>query len=471
MRLGRALARVLPPLVVAAVGVVALSRVIDATNEPAGASESAQPTSSRLATPVLSARRVVDELIEPVGRARLQEALQPLASSMGASSCLRVTIDGDEVIDANGDTPLIPASTIKLLTSMTAIDVLGADHTYTTSVRAAAAPVGGVVTGDVWLVGSGDPLLATQDYVHTFRRPPEPATPLETLADNVVAAGVTQITGRVIGDDSRYDAERYVPSWPSRYIRAPEIGPMSALSVNDGFMRNNSFRAAANPAESGAQTLVDLLIARGVTIGGVGSGVAPPGTVDIASIESAPLPAIVGEELRVSDNGTSELMLKEIGYEASGAGATAAGAAVVTSHLRDEGLPVDGFTMVDGSGLDRGNRVTCDLLTEVLDRAGPHSDLTNDLSIAGETGTLDRRLANTVVAGKVRAKTGSLTGVVGLAGFAEATDGTDLTFAVLLNGPQSDQGFAIWMSLLTTLIEYPNLAGLEQLGPRVPAGG
>ncbi len=158
---------------------------------------------------------------------------------------------------------------------------------------------------------------------------------------------------------------------------------MSALSVNDGFMRNNSFRAAANPAESGAQTLADLLAERGVTVGGVGSGVAPAGTVEIASIDSAPLPAIVGEELRVSDNGTSELMLKEIGYEASGTGATAAGAAAVTSHLHDEGLPIDGFTMIDGSGLDRGNRVTCNLLTAVLDRAGPHSDLTNDLSIAG----------------------------------------------------------------------------------------
>ena len=86
-------------------------------------------------------------------------------------------------------------------------------------------------------------------------------------------------------------------------------------------------------------------------------------------------------------------------------------------------------------------------------------------------GTLDTRFDGTVVEGKVTAKTGSLSGVVGLAGFAEATDGTDVTFAVLLNGPQSDQGFAIWMSLLTTLIEYPNLAGLEQLGPRAPAGG
>ena len=80
----------------------------------------------------------------------------------------------------------------------------------------------------MWLVGGGDPLLTTQDYVHTFRRPPEPVTSLEALADRVVAAGVTQITGRVVGDESRYDTQRYVASWPERYISAPEIGPMSA---------------------------------------------------------------------------------------------------------------------------------------------------------------------------------------------------------------------------------------------------
>ncbi len=107
----------------------------------------------------------------------------------------------------------------------------------------------------------------------------------------------------------------------------------------------------------------------------------------------------------------------------------------------DEGLPVDGFTMIDGSGpRPRQPSDVSALLTSVLDRAGPHSDLTNDLSIAGETGTLDRRFANTVVAGKVRAKTGTLTGVVGLAGFAQATDGTEITFALLLNGDQSDSG-------------------------------
>ena len=105
-----------------------------------------------------------------------------------------------------------------------------------------------MITGDVWLVGGGDPLLATQDYVHTFRRPPEPVTSLEALADGVVAAGVTQITGRVVGDESRYDTQRYVASWPARYIRAPEIGPMSALSVNDGFMTQQQLPCRREPS-------------------------------------------------------------------------------------------------------------------------------------------------------------------------------------------------------------------------------
>jgi D-alanyl-D-alanine carboxypeptidase/D-alanyl-D-alanine-endopeptidase (penicillin-binding protein 4) len=134
-------------------------------------------------------------------------------------------------------------------------------------------------------------------------------------------------------------------------------------------------------------------------------------------------------------------------------------------------MPVDGLTMMDGSGLDRGNRATCNLLTSVLDRAGPHADLTSKLSVAGETGTLERRFANTAIAGKVRAKTGTLTGVAALAGFAQATDGTEITFALLLNGDQSTQAFGLWVSLLNTLLAYPDVSGLADLGPLPPTGG
>ena len=234
--------------------------------------------SRHLATPVLSARRVVDELAQPVGEARLAAALQPIAASLGDSSCLRVTLDGQQIVDVHGDTPLIPASTMKLLTSSVALDVLGADHKYTTTVQAAAAPVGGVVNGDVWLVGGGDPLLTTQDYLGTL--------PSSSRSGDATRDARRQHRRRGRHADNRTDHRRRVAlrrvsatclRGRSATSAAPEIGPMSALSVNDGFMSNNSFHAAANPAESGAQTLADLLVARGVTIGGVGSGVAPVG--------------------------------------------------------------------------------------------------------------------------------------------------------------------------------------------------
>ena len=196
----RGLVRVLPVILVVAVGGAALARVVGGASDPAAAESG---LSTHLATPVLSARRVVDELAQPVGEARLAAALQPVAASLTDSSCLRVTVDGEQIVDVHGDTPLIPASTLKLLTASVALDVLGADHKYTTTVQAAAAPVGGVVNGDVWLVGGGDPLLATHDYLGIFRHPPDPVTPLESLADSIVAAGVKQITGRIVGDESR----------------------------------------------------------------------------------------------------------------------------------------------------------------------------------------------------------------------------------------------------------------------------
>ncbi len=95
----RAAVRILPPLLVAAVGLGALAQVVSADQDP---STPVSGLTTHLATPVLSARRVVDELVQPVGEARLADALQPLAASLTDSSCVRVTVNGDEVIDVHG---------------------------------------------------------------------------------------------------------------------------------------------------------------------------------------------------------------------------------------------------------------------------------------------------------------------------------------------------------------------------------
>src|SRR5690606_35873154 len=112
---------------------------------------------------------------------------------------------------------------LKLLTATAALEELGPEHRFRTTLKG-AAPVDGVVAGDAALVGGGDPLLSTPDYAARFRRQPQIFTDLTTLADAVVDAGIRQINGSVVGDESRYDRERYVAGWPERYITQNQTG-------------------------------------------------------------------------------------------------------------------------------------------------------------------------------------------------------------------------------------------------------
>ena len=146
-----------------------------------------------------------------------------------------MSVGGRLIYEHNPDMALVPASTEKLVTAVAALSVLGRDTTFTTRVVAAGEPSDGVVEGDLFLVGGGDPLLATAPYAEHFRNQPQIRTSLEELADRVVAAGVRQVNGRLLGDESRYDADRYPDTWPDRYAEQSQVGPLSALSVNDGF--------------------------------------------------------------------------------------------------------------------------------------------------------------------------------------------------------------------------------------------
>ena len=150
---------------------------------------------------------------------------------------------------------------------------------------AAGEPSDGVIDGDLFLVGGGDPLLATKPYVQHFQNQPQLRTSLEGLADRIVKAGVHQIKGRVAGDESRYDSDRYPDAWPARYAEQSQTGPLSALSVNDAFQawpehqsRRRHRREHASRRSTGVavQQLISLLRARGVTVtGGPAAGTAP----------------------------------------------------------------------------------------------------------------------------------------------------------------------------------------------------
>jgi serine-type D-Ala-D-Ala carboxypeptidase/endopeptidase (penicillin-binding protein 4) len=155
-----------------------------------------------------------------------------LAAIVGASpedTCLSVSIDGVRSFAHREADPQVPASVLKLLTAGAVLDRIGPDARFRTRATSTAPLVDGVLRGDLHLVGDGDPTLVAR-----IARPGRPATDLGDLADQLVAVGVRAIDGRILGDGSRYDALTVVPSWPERYIRQGQVGPLAALVVDAG---------------------------------------------------------------------------------------------------------------------------------------------------------------------------------------------------------------------------------------------
>ena len=437
-----------------------------------------QVTESPLATPLLSVRRTPEWLREPLLVENLEASLTQLATTFPSQSCLVVNIDGEEVFSRNGTLPLVPASAQKVLTAFGVYEILGGDHTFETSVVTDAPLTDGVLDGDLYLVGGGDPLLATQPYTIRYEQQPHFRTAIEDLADAVVAAGITEINGGIVGDEERYDDERYLPQWPERFtnVSQNQTGPLSALTVNDGFVtfaENTApslATATLEPAIFAAGFFDDLLEERGVIIrGGSGEAPAPVAGRTIASVVSDPASVAANQMLDISDNMAAELLLKEVGFVASRVGSSEGGAIALENLLADTGFSVAETDVVDGSGLASENRVTCQLLTEVLDfSAESGSGLIDGLAVYGESGTLRERLIGTPAQGQVFAKTGRLNEVGALTGQAIASDGTVLTFAWIANTTDLypiEEMIATQDALALELVAFPQGPNTEAFAP------
>jgi len=441
----------------------------------------AVPAQARVVTPLLSVRRAPDALAAPRRAEQVAAAVAPIVARLPAPGCVVVT-DGDRTVFAHEPTlPLAPASTQKLLTASGLLDAVGPTGTLRTVLAVDVAPVDGRIDGDLWLIGEGDPLLTTEAYRATFADPDQPATRFEDIADTVVALGVREIGGSVIGDGTRYDDQRVVPSWPDRYIEQVSAGPLTGLGVNDGF---SSFAETERLVEPGvpaedppaftAGVLTELLRERGVVVvGEPRSAPAPEQVLELAAVPSLPAGEIARQMLQFSDNTTAELVLKELGAQRSGPGSTASGVLALVELLAREGVPLDGVAPVDGSGLDLGNRVTCPALVTVLDGSGPDSPLAEGLAVSGRSGTLRERMVGTPAEGRIVAKTGSLRHVSALAGFALAPTGRTWTFAYVVNGPEEQflpaLATELQDELAVALVTVPEV-DLDALGP-VPIGG
>lgn len=469
---------VVPALLLAAVWRAAAARSSDgaAARVASGDTTVASTESPAVpATPLLSLRRAPATLARDASGGALGASLDPLIGGLNDTSCLAVAVDGVVVATHNSTESLQPASNLKVLTAAVALDVLGADHRFSTTVTGTLDGAG-VVEGDLFLVGGGDPVLASSWWKGPSAAFPQfGSTSIEQLADSVVAAGVRRVTGSVIGDASRYDAEYYAPDWPQS-AHFVEGGPVSALLVNDS--REAIDRSSNDPVVGAATVLTDLLRERGVQIGGGPASGPATVTTEIARIQSETLPTILAEMLTTSDNNTAELVLKEVGHQSGGVGTRDAGLQVERDRLAGWGVPLDGVQLADGSGLADTDRLTCATLLGVLTHGSAGDPVGHGLPVAGQQGgTLVNFFGDTPAAGKLHGKTGTLgadgipgqVGVKTLSGYLPVDGGGEIEFVLLLNGDGvADQRYhrPRWEQLVAAMVTYPTGPSVTALAPK-----
>ncbi|MFI5943837.1 D-alanyl-D-alanine carboxypeptidase/D-alanyl-D-alanine-endopeptidase [Streptomyces uncialis] len=333
---------------------------------------------------------------------------------------------------------LTPASTIKVATAVAALTAAGPDHRITT--RTVHEPAGSKGPGRVVLVGGGDPTL-------TARARAGGNASLRTLAERTARA-LTKSGAREV--TLAYDTSLYSGPAVHPIGRNDNIARVSALMVDEGRLDDSSSGPAPraeDPAKDAAARFADLLAGHGVKV--KGSPVAARAAKDalpLAKVASPPLSSLVERMLTSSDNDIAEALNRQTALVSGRPASFGGGGAAVKTQLGKLRMPLGGTRFTDGSGLDRGNRLTPELLTSLLARAAQperpelRTALTG-LPVAGFTGTLRNRYSSGPDAGGtglVRAKTGTLTGVHTLAGTVVDRDGRLLAFTFMTDGPATD---------------------------------
>jgi D-alanyl-D-alanine carboxypeptidase/D-alanyl-D-alanine-endopeptidase (penicillin-binding protein 4) len=210
--------------------------------------------------------------------------------------------------------------------------------------------------------------------------------------------------------------------------------------------------AIHDPALYAAAALRDALMRRGVVVRGKAvvrhalwnEPVAPPAGFEMARIDSAPLIEDLRVLAKVSQNLHAELILRAVGRAEAGAGTREAGLRVMREFLKQLGVTADEYLPNDGSGLSRTNLVTPAAVVKLLQfmyRSPNRENWLSLLPVGGEDGTLRLRMRKTSAAGRIRAKTGSLTHVSTLSGYAERRDGTMLVFSLMANNQNAPSAY------------------------------
>ncbi|HXW43634.1 MAG TPA: D-alanyl-D-alanine carboxypeptidase/D-alanyl-D-alanine-endopeptidase [Streptosporangiaceae bacterium] len=351
--------------------------------------------------------------------------------------------DGQVLYSRDAGTGFTPASTTKIATAIAALQVLGPAARFHTTV------VTGAASGDIVLVGGGDPTLAagrppSTDY-------PQPATLLDLASQTAQALRKRDVTSVQLGyDTSLYTGPGLAAAWSPAYVTTGNVTVITPLEVDQGRLTpsgqpqdaddpQNYSPRSADPAAQAAASFAGFLRADGITVQGTPSQVAAPaGATTLASVSSPPLSEIIQWMLEESNNVIAENLARHVAL-ATGAQASFTGAAAAEEKVLS-GLGVTGVQLNDGSGLSPDNLITPAALVQLISLAASEPRLRSALTglpVYGFSGTLapdggtSFYSGGTAAPGMVRAKTGNLSTAAALAGVAYARDGQLLAFAVM----------------------------------------
>lgn len=373
----------------------------------------------------------------------VQTALAGPASVPALGTLTGTVLDaatGTVLWDKGASTPLVPASTTKILTGGAAL--LKMEHGQQLSTKAVA----GTEPGTVVLVGGGDVTLNSLPVGKKSWYPG--AAYLDDLVAQVKANAGGKVT-QVFVDRTRYTGDDLAPGWLPGDVAAGYMSPTTALMMDGG--RADPTKDVSPRSSNPPRTVAAEFAKRiGATMAAKPEVTAPADAKMLGEVKSAPLTELVDNAMVASDNVLADAIAREVA-KAAGEEASFTGISKATLRvLQENGFDVTGAQLIDGSGLSTNDKVPARLLAEVLAvAAGDGKDprtaklrpLLGGLPVAGGSGTLEGRFdVGTAAAtgrGWVRAKTGTLLGVNSLAGVVLTADGRMLAFALMSNGSDS----------------------------------
>jgi len=415
---------------------------------PAASSPAAAPTTP--STPLLwqQAPTSAAAVLSPVtlstagdpAAAGLTAVLTPLLAdpAFAGDDVAMVVADaasGQVLFSREAATPVAPASTAKLAVAVAALAVLGRDHRFSTTVKK------GPAAGQIVLVGGGDPTLAGPAAVGA-RSPgyPTPASLVDLAHATVQQLRAEGVRAVSVGyDASLFVGPQVAPGWKPIYQTEGDVAPVSALEVDEGAQDLTRPGRVANPASAAAAQFAALLRAGGLTVTGAAQpakALATSGT--IASVASPPVSQLVQRMLERSDNDLAEALARQVAISTGQQASFAGGVAAVKAAIVGLGVDPSGLATVDASGLSPLDRVKpaalLTLLRLAIDPGHPQlAPLLAGLPVAAFSGTLSGRFGGVAHAGAglIRAKTGTLDGVIALAGYLQDASGATLVFATI----------------------------------------